>query len=93
MRHALMPKEQPVPTRRPRRATLLQESPKRRHARAGADHDNRGVGIARKREIMRWLHIDWQRLARHDAFGQERRSDANSLAFADNVTHGVDRKR
>jgi len=93
MRHALMPKEQPVPPGRPRRAALLQESPKRATPVPGPIMIIAVFGIARKREIMRWLHIDWQRLARHDAFGQECRSDAKSLAFADNVTHGVDRKR
>ena len=49
--------------------------------------------ILRQTETVRLLHIDLELVALVDALAEEGRGDAEPLALADDVAHGIDRQR
>ena len=87
-----MAEEQPVAARRADRAPLLQESPERRDAGAGSDHDDRHR-ISRQAEGTSFLHIDAQLAAKRATFGKIGRGHAQPRALAYVVAHGIDSER
>src|SRR5580704_10557542 len=90
---ALMAEEQPVAAGRVDRLPLLQERAKRRHAGAGADHDDRLGWIVRQREMLGLLHIDPDLVAGSDAPAEEGRADAEPRALLDLITYRIDGER
>src|ERR1700739_513745 len=90
---ALMAEEQPVLAWRAGRLAVEQERTERRDAGARPDHDDWHLRILRQREAMGLLHIDLDRIAGLEAFGEECRSQSKALALADHITHAINRQR
>ena len=83
-------KEQPIAPRRPGRHALAQEGAERRDPGAGADHDDGHRRVGRQREVLRFLHIDLDLVARGDPVGEKRGGDTEPGAAVDGIAHGID---
>src|SRR6185312_13644524 len=88
-----MAEEKPVLSGCAGRLAVEQESAKRRHTRTWSNHDDRSLSVLWQCEAVRFLHIDLHLLAGIDTLGKEGRGKPEPLAFADDVTHAIDRQR
>ena len=93
VRLPLMAEEEPVLSPGFYSPALLQKGAKWRHARSRPHHDDGRRRIGRQREAMRRLDIGLERLAFGGPLGKKSGGDAETLALADHIAHGVDGQR